>query len=152
MREEDTLVSRLKEIERSVREIKNVQLSGKSNVLVQLVESGSTWDIDTTIDGGTVYNYLFIFTADTQDAPFVSFHPEIRIDGTPYDGTGPMRIDTYLDFAITGGLSGVDFSKSVGFFMTLYDFATTPPFDTYDLKVKMRCLASDRGSITVTAL
>lgn len=137
----------IRDAELILEKIKSRQFSGLSNVLVQESETANTWDIDGTFSGQLVHNRLFIFTADTKKAPFVSFHPHIRVNNVDYDGTGAMRIDTFQTSRI---VPGVDIERSVGFLVTLFDFDFSgPPAANYNIKVKMRCLSNDTGTIAV---
>ena len=150
MRHGDSVERRINSMVKALESIKARQLSGTSNVIGYQSQSASTWDVNQTVNTSVgELQYFFCFTADQQKAPFVSFHPNIQMDDVPNDAGNGFFVSGIEQFAILGGFtSAVNFEKSVGFLVTIN---RSDPSD-FNLKIKMRCLATDNGTITVQML
>lgn len=145
MREQNSIENEVKNLERWAESRKTTQFAGSSDVIAKPSATANTWDVNETVNGTLgIMEYSFIFIADTQLAPFVSFHPDIQLDNVTFDGTQDTIIDLSAGFSIYGGFaSPVELERSAGLSVFIYSMN---PSD-FNLKIKMHCEATDVGRI-----
>lgn len=154
MRTIEDIASILSQAKKDVEEIKQRQLAGASNIVVYPQETGNTWDYNAGVSLIAPRMIVMYFVADDQYAPFVEFDPEIRLDDVPYDTITDIRLN-YINFGLNSdALAQLDSILSLEQQKRLayqtYTFSGTP--GTVNLKVKLRVIATDTGTIGILVI
>lgn len=148
------MIHREESIELAIRRIddffaskRQKQFIGSSDVVGYLSETPETWDFNQDVTPLGDFGLYFVFTSEVQKAPFVTFHPNILINNVPYDTTSADEIVGFYQY-VAGFAVPSDFERSVGYVLSIF----TESASTFNLKVKMRCLGTDKGTITVQSI
>jgi hypothetical protein len=117
-------------------------------------ETGNTWDYNAGVSLNAPRMILMYFVADDQYAPFVEFDPEIRLDDVPYDTTTDIRLN-FIDFGLNSDaldqlntLLSPEQQKRLAY--QTYTFSGNP--GTVNLKIKLRIIATDTGTIGIMVI
>jgi hypothetical protein len=154
MRQLDDITAIIAKAKKDVEEIKQRQLAGASNIVVYPQETGNTWDYNAGVSLNAPRMILMYFVADDQYAPFVEFDPEIRLDDVPYDTTTDIRLN-FIDFGLNSDaldqlntLLSPEQQKRLAY--QTYTFSGNP--GTVNLKIKLRIIATDTGTIGIMVI
>lgn len=136
---------------KAIQDLKNPQFAGTHNVVVREITTADTWDIDETVVL-TVPSpskvFFFTFTADRQKAPVVSFKPRILVNGVEDSLSSSLMYEELNQYVNLQDLDNDTLQRTSGVSYLIFSGTPTSPV----VKIKMRVLANDSGTIGVSSV